>query len=78
MSSRKGEDIMSTDNEATDGITITRVFDAPRELVFRAWTTPEQFAAWYGGDAPQFPGPGLDGRPSRWQLEPGAGRPRPW
>jgi uncharacterized protein YndB with AHSA1/START domain len=29
-------------------ILITRIFDAPRELVFRAWTDPEQVAAWYG------------------------------
>ncbi|MFG2559411.1 SRPBCC domain-containing protein [Streptomyces sp. NPDC048496] len=34
-----------------EGIDITRIFDAPRELVFEAWTTPEHFAAWYGGDA---------------------------
>jgi uncharacterized protein YndB with AHSA1/START domain len=30
-------------------ITITRVFDAPRELVWKAWTEPEQFAHWFGG-----------------------------
>ncbi|MFJ5723954.1 SRPBCC domain-containing protein [Streptomyces sp. NPDC093149] len=36
---------------AREGIDITRVLDAPRELVFEAWTTPEHFAAWYGGDA---------------------------
>jgi uncharacterized protein YndB with AHSA1/START domain len=29
-------------------ITITRVFDAPRELVFRAWTDPNQLANWWG------------------------------
>jgi uncharacterized protein YndB with AHSA1/START domain len=34
-----------------EGIDITRILDAPRELVFEAWTTPEHFAAWYGGDA---------------------------
>ena len=28
--------------------TITRVFDAPRELVWKAWTDPEQVARWYG------------------------------
>ena len=28
--------------------TITRVLDAPRELVWAAWTEPEQFAAWFG------------------------------
>jgi len=31
------------------GIAITRVFDAPREAVFAAWTTPASFAAWFGG-----------------------------
>jgi uncharacterized protein YndB with AHSA1/START domain len=29
-------------------ITITRVFDAPRELVWKAWTEPEQIARWWG------------------------------
>ena len=29
-------------------ITITRVFDAPRELVFAAWTDPDQLARWFG------------------------------
>jgi uncharacterized protein YndB with AHSA1/START domain len=28
--------------------TITRVFDAPRELVWRAWTDPAQIALWFG------------------------------
>ena len=29
-------------------ITITRVFDAPRELVWKAWTEPERLARWWG------------------------------
>jgi uncharacterized protein YndB with AHSA1/START domain len=29
-------------------VVITRIFDAPREEVFRAWTDPDQVAAWYG------------------------------
>jgi uncharacterized protein YndB with AHSA1/START domain len=29
-------------------ITITRVFDAPRELVWKAWTEPGQLASWWG------------------------------
>jgi uncharacterized protein YndB with AHSA1/START domain len=29
-------------------ITITRVFDAPRELVFKAFTDPDLFAQWWG------------------------------
>ena len=29
-------------------ITITRIYDAPRELVWRAWTEPERLATWWG------------------------------
>jgi uncharacterized protein YndB with AHSA1/START domain len=29
-------------------VLITRIFEAPRETVFRAWTDPDQVAAWYG------------------------------
>jgi uncharacterized protein YndB with AHSA1/START domain len=29
-------------------ISITRVFDAPREQVWRAWTEPERLAQWWG------------------------------
>ena len=28
--------------------TITRVYDAPRELVWEAWTDPEHVARWFG------------------------------
>ncbi len=33
---------------ATDEIRITRVFDAPRELVWKAWTTPAMLVHWFG------------------------------
>ena len=29
-------------------IVMTRVFDAPRELVFKAWTDPEHVTQWWG------------------------------
>jgi uncharacterized protein YndB with AHSA1/START domain len=29
-------------------LVITRVFDAPRRLVFEAWTQPEHLARWWG------------------------------
>jgi uncharacterized protein YndB with AHSA1/START domain len=31
-------------------VLITRIFDAPREKVFKAWTDPDEVAAWYGPD----------------------------
>jgi uncharacterized protein YndB with AHSA1/START domain len=30
-------------------IRMERELDAPRELVYRAWTDPAQFAVWFGG-----------------------------
>ena len=44
---------MSTATEPTTYVSqhesvITRVFDAPRELVFKAWTDPRQVARWWG------------------------------
>jgi uncharacterized protein YndB with AHSA1/START domain len=38
-----------------DGITIVRVFDAPRERVWREWTEPEPFADWFGGRDGEVP-----------------------
>ena len=34
---------------ADDQILITREFDAPRHLVFKAWTTPELVKRWWSG-----------------------------
>jgi uncharacterized protein YndB with AHSA1/START domain len=44
---------MVTKTKATEDYTgrefvITREFDAPRELVFKAWTDPKQLAQWWG------------------------------
>ncbi len=33
---------------ADNGLTITRVFDAPVETVWKAWTDPEMFMKWWG------------------------------
>ena len=39
----------SSDASAEEqGVTIERVFDAPREVVWRAFTEPEHFMRWYG------------------------------
>jgi uncharacterized protein YndB with AHSA1/START domain len=43
------------DSASEAGLTITRVFDAPREQVWKEWTEPERFADWYGGAAAEVP-----------------------
>jgi uncharacterized protein YndB with AHSA1/START domain len=35
-------------NTATHELVITRIFDAPRELVWKAWTEPEHLMRWWG------------------------------
>jgi uncharacterized protein YndB with AHSA1/START domain len=40
---------------SSGGITIVRIFDAPRELVFKAWTEPERFATWFGEHGSSMP-----------------------
>jgi uncharacterized protein YndB with AHSA1/START domain len=45
-SSRSAVVTLPTDTQ----ILITREFDAPRHLVFRAYTTPELIKRWWGGD----------------------------
>jgi len=39
----------------TPGMRITRVFDAPRERVWKEWTEPERFADWFGGTEAEVP-----------------------
>jgi uncharacterized protein YndB with AHSA1/START domain len=36
-------------------IAIMRIFAAPRERVWREWTTPECFADWFGGAQTEIP-----------------------
>jgi uncharacterized protein YndB with AHSA1/START domain len=55
----------------TDGITITRIFEAPRERVWKEWTDPEAFADWFGGPDAEVPlsTVAMDVRPGgSWRL----------
>jgi uncharacterized protein YndB with AHSA1/START domain len=38
----------SSQNEQSERVLITRVFDAPRDLVFKAWTACERLTRWWG------------------------------
>jgi uncharacterized protein YndB with AHSA1/START domain len=41
---------------ADQEVLITRTFEAPREQVFRAWTDPDEVAAWFGPEHFDTPG----------------------
>jgi uncharacterized protein YndB with AHSA1/START domain len=50
---------MSTDT----AVHLTRTFDAAREVVWRMWTDPKEFAAWYGPDGATVDVREMDVRP---------------
>ncbi len=39
---------MATGTKNKDALIITRTFDAPRDLVWKAWTDPEYYKKWWG------------------------------
>jgi uncharacterized protein YndB with AHSA1/START domain len=46
---------LPTPDATGPGITMTRVFDAPRDQVWKEWTEPARFADWYGGTEAEVP-----------------------
>src|SRR4051795_13731464 len=40
---------------ADQQVVMTRVFDARRDVVFRAWTDPDQVAKWFGPQGMEVP-----------------------
>lgn len=55
--------------EAKHEITISRLFDAPRELVYRAFVDPDQLCEWFGPDGYSVPCETvqIDARPGGFQ-----------
>jgi uncharacterized protein YndB with AHSA1/START domain len=51
------------EKQTTQELTLTRLFDAPRELVFKAWTDSKLVAQWWGPDGFTNPVCELDARP---------------
>lgn len=50
-------------------LSITRVFDAPPAVVFKAWTDPKQMEQWWGPDCFTNPVCELDPRPGgAWRI----------
>jgi len=53
----------SAQSTAERELTITRIFDAPRHLVFKAWSAPEHLARWWGPSGFTLPVCEMDFRP---------------
>ena len=46
---------MTDDNTSQDAVVIERSFDAPADLIWKMWTEPQHFKAWYGPDGASIP-----------------------
>jgi uncharacterized protein YndB with AHSA1/START domain len=53
---------MTDGNAPQDAVVIERSFDAPPHLIWRMWTEPEHFKAWYGPDGATVPVAKMDVR----------------
>jgi uncharacterized protein YndB with AHSA1/START domain len=53
---------MVDDGGTQNAVVIERTFDAPAGLVWRMWTEPEHFAAWYGPTGATIPVARMDVR----------------
>ena len=62
-------DLKVTADPGTQEIVITRSFDAPRDLVFKAFTDPDAVGQWWGLDSTETVVDQLEARPGgRWRF----------
>jgi uncharacterized protein YndB with AHSA1/START domain len=56
-------------HQATSELTLTRIFDAPPELVYRAFVDPDQLGQWFGpeGFSVPYESVHIDARPGGYQ-----------
>jgi uncharacterized protein YndB with AHSA1/START domain len=65
MAARTSESTTSAERE----LVLTRVLDAPRALVFHAWTDPEHLVRWWGPQGFTTPSCTMDVRPGgAWRI----------
>ena len=60
---QKLADYLPTMTAATNDFVLTRTFDAPRDLVWKAWTDPEHLKRWFGPKGFTMPTCAMDLRP---------------
>jgi uncharacterized protein YndB with AHSA1/START domain len=53
---------MADDSGSQNAVVIERTLEAPADLVWRMWTEPEHFAAWYGPSGASIPVARMDVR----------------
>jgi uncharacterized protein YndB with AHSA1/START domain len=53
---------MADDSGSQNAVVVERTIDAPAGLVWRMWTEPEHFAAWYGPSGASIPVARMDVR----------------
>ena len=51
---------MTDSNSSSDSVVLERTLDAPQSLVWKMWTEPEHFKAWYGPQGAKIPVANLD------------------
>ncbi len=69
--------MVTSDAMAYRTLTLTRVFNAPREMIFKAWTDPKQLAKWWGPKGFTAPKVGMEVRPGG-RLNVTMSGPPPW
>lgn len=61
---------LATEGAPKEELELTRIFDAPRELVFRVWTDPRFVALWWGLEGTSIPRCEMDVRPGgAWHID---------
>lgn len=53
---------MAKDSGSQNAVVVERTFEAPADLIWRMWTDPEHFAAWYGPAGATIPEARMDVR----------------
>lgn len=51
------------DGNGSQDVVITRTLDAPRDVVFKAWTEPGELSQWFGPLGYSVPNPEIEPRP---------------
>ncbi len=51
---------MTDSNSSSDSVVLERTLDAPQSLVWKMWTEPKHFKAWYGPQGAKIPVANMD------------------